>query len=151
VQADVVLPRASTGGGTYLNLATRRVGNADYRLKLWVRPAGEVEVLIVRVVDGVETVLGGRTLPDGYVPGSTLTLRLDVSGSGTTTLRAKVWTAGRAEPDAWTVSAADTEARLQVPGALYLQEYVSGSATAPSTLRLDNLWIGPSGTVPEQR
>ncbi|MGY1649769.1 PKD domain-containing protein [Geodermatophilus sp. SYSU D01119] len=148
VQATLVLPSAPTGGGTYLSLAAQRAGTSDYRVKLWFRSTGEVQVMLVRTVDGAETILGGYTLPGGHTPGQALTVRFETSGSGTTTLRVKAWAAGTAEPAAWALTRTDSTAGLQRPGAVLLHQYVSGSATARSTVRVDDLWVGPAGSAP---
>ncbi len=148
VQATLVLPSAPTGGGTYQSLAAQRSGSSDYRVKLWFRSTGEVQVMLVRTVDGAETTLGGYTLPGGHAPGQALTVRFETSGSGTTTLRVKAWAAGTAEPAAWALTRTDSTAGLQRPGAVLLHQYVSGSATTRSTVRVDDLWVGPAGSAP---
>ncbi|PRY49342.1 PKD domain-containing protein [Geodermatophilus tzadiensis] len=148
VQARVTLPQTATGGGTYVSLAARRVGTSDHRVLLRYRGDGQAEVMLARYVDGVETILAGTVLPGGYAPGTSLTVRFETAGTGTTTLRTKLWATGTAEPAAWLVTATDATAALQRPGAVYLYEYVSGSATAPSTVRVDDLWVGPAGTAP---
>ncbi len=45
-----------------------------------------------------------------YAPGDVLNIRFQVIGTGTTTLRAKLWRAGTAEPAAWQLTATDTTA-----------------------------------------
>ncbi|MGY1746890.1 PKD domain-containing protein [Blastococcus sp. SYSU D00695] len=147
-QVDVVLPATTTGGGTYLSLATRRVGTSDYRVKLWFRSTGDLQVSLVRMVGNAETTLAATSLPGGYAPGQELRVRFEAAGSGTTTLRGKVWAPGATEPGAWTVTATDGTAALQQAGALYLYQYSSGSATAPATLRYDDLWVGVAGAAP---
>jgi hypothetical protein len=49
--------------------------------------------------------------------------------TGTTTLRARVWIKGAAEPAAWGLTTTDTTAALQNPGADGFYSYLSGSAT----------------------
>src|SRR3712207_7743290 len=44
----------------------------DYRVKMRFRADGQVEVMLVRTVDDVETILGGYLLPGGYTAGSAL-------------------------------------------------------------------------------
>jgi PKD repeat protein len=149
IQAALTLPEQATGGGTYVSVATRRVGTTDYRLLLRFRTDGQAEVMLARHVDGVETILAGTTLPGGYTPGRSLTVRFETEGSGTTTLRAKVWATGSAEPATWLVTTTDATAALQRPGAVFIYQYVSGSASAPSTVRVDDLWVGSAGTRPD--
>jgi hypothetical protein len=82
-----------------------------------------------------------------YTPGTALTVRFEVAGSGPATLRAKAWTAGTQEPAAWQITAADTSAALQRPGGLQVEVYHSKSATAPVTVRVDNLKVEVPGTA----
>jgi hypothetical protein len=148
VQVGLTLPQAPTGGGVYVGLAARSVGLTDYRVKLRFRSDNQVEVMLVRTVNDQETILGGYLLAGGYQAGATLNVRFDVSGTTTTTLKVKAWTAGTAEPTAWGATATDTTAALQRAGSFTVEQYVSGSATAASLVRFDQLWIGESGTAP---
>ncbi|MGY1699137.1 PKD domain-containing protein [Geodermatophilus sp. SYSU D00766] len=148
VQVALTLPQAPTGGGVYVGLATRTVGLTDYRAKLRFRADGQVEVMLVRTVDDQETILGGYLLPGGYKPGTSLTVRFESAGTGTTTLRVKAWTTGTAEPAAWALVRTDDAAVLQRAGTVLLDQYVSASATAPTAVRFDQLWVGEAGTAP---
>jgi len=149
VQATVQVPQTPTGGGTYASVAGQRVGSSEYRVKVWLRPSGASQATLVRVVNNVETTLATYNVP-GTAPGTAVTVRFDLSGAatGTTTLRAAVWAAGTPAPSGWSMQATDSTAGLQRAGAVGVTEYVSGSATAPSTVRVDDLWVGASGTTP---
>ncbi|SFT69773.1 PKD domain-containing protein [Geodermatophilus amargosae] len=147
LQATLTLPQLATGGGTYVGLVAQSVGLSDYRVKLRYRADGQVEVMLARTVDGVETILDGYQMPGGYAAGTALTVRFETSGGAPTTLKVKVWRAGTAEPATWGLTRTDATAALQRPGAVALETYVSASATAISTLRVDDLRVEPSGTV----
>jgi PKD repeat protein len=151
VQADVVLDRAPTGGGTYASLATRAVGGTRYKAQLWFAANGTVQLGLVRATNWTETWLTGVTLPGTYRPGTALTLRFEVTGSGTSTLRAMAWAEGAAEPTAWQVQATDATASLQRAGGLRLDVYTARSATAGSVVRVDDLWAGKPGQTPPAR
>jgi hypothetical protein len=72
-------------------------------------------------------------------------VRLQVTGTGPTSLRAKVWVAGTTEPAAWAVSATDATAGLQAAGSVGVGDYLSGSATnAPVVVRFDDFQAGPT-------
>ena len=129
-------------------MAGRSVGLTDYRVKLRFRADGQVEVMLVRSVNDVDTILGGYLLPGGYRPGTSLTVRFEAAGTGTTTLRVKAWATGTTEPAAWALVATDSTAVLQRAGTVLLDEYVSGSATAATAVRFDQLWVGEAGTAP---
>ena len=148
VQVGLTLPQAPTGGGVYVSLASRSVGLTDYRVKLRFRADGQVEVMLMRTVDDQDTILDGYLLPGGYLAGTTLNVRFDVSGTTTTSLRVKAWTAGTTEPVAWGLSRTDAAGVLQRAGAFTVDHFVSGSATTAAPVRVEQLWIGESGTAP---
>ncbi|MGY1741109.1 MULTISPECIES: PKD domain-containing protein [unclassified Blastococcus] len=131
VTTTVTLDRAPTGGGLTLSVLGRRVSaGSDYELRVRFLADGSVRLGAVRQVNGTETLIGAEVAMAGrYTPGTPLQLRVQVSGSGTTTIQAKAWT-GTAEPAAWALSRTDTTAALQSPGGVGLEVYLSGSATA---------------------
>ena len=149
VQVSVALDRATTGAGNYVSVVARKVGNDDYRVRLRVLSTGVVNATLFRVVAGAYTSLQSLNIPGlTYSPGQVLNVRFDVSGSGTSTLRAKVWAAGSAEPG-FQLTATDSAASLQGNGAVGIATYVSGSATnGPVAISFDNFWAGASGTAP---
>ena len=147
-QVTMTVPQLATGGGNYVSLATRSVGASDYRAKFRFRADGQLEIMLARTVDDQETILNGALMAGGYRPGSSITVRFETSGSTTTTLRVKAWTAGTAEPVDWTLTASDATASLQRPGAISFEQYVSASATGATPVRFDQLWVGPAGTAP---
>jgi PKD repeat protein len=145
--ADVSLDAAATGGGAYVSLIGRRVANyTDYRLKLRYLADGRVVAYLTRMVSGAETILANLPVPDLTVaPGDALRVRLQVSGSATTSLRAKVWRTGTGQPVDWTITGTETTPpELQGPGGIGVLLYTSGSwtGTAP-VLTVDDLGVGP--------
>ncbi|WP_051684390.1 PKD domain-containing protein [Blastococcus sp. URHD0036] len=137
VTATVSLGAAPSGSGLSLYLIGRRTGaGSEYDLRARFLADGSVRLGVVRISGGTEALIGAEaTLPGTYTPGTALTLRLRVSGSGTTTLEARAWT-GTTEPATWTVSRTDTTAALQGPGAVGVTAYLSSSATAAVPVRL---------------
>ena len=69
------------------------------------------------------------TLPGTFAAGDLIHVRMQTFGTGSTTVRTKVWLGSASEPSAWTVSATDSYAALQAPGSVGLTAYVSGSTT----------------------
>ncbi|NYJ07459.1 outer membrane protein assembly factor BamB family protein [Petropleomorpha daqingensis] len=132
MSATVSLNAAPDGGGASFYLIGRRTGvNQDYRLRARFLGDGTVRlVLTARKSSASETFLGAETVVAGlrYTPGTALHVRLQVTGTGTTTLRARAWT-GSTEPSTWTVTAADTTPSLQGAGSVGVGAYLSGSAT----------------------
>ncbi|WP_277959822.1 PKD domain-containing protein [Frigoribacterium faeni] len=145
LRTSVSLDKAATGGGTFVYVTGRKVAtNSEYRATLRYRSDGRAVVALTAFKGSASGVnLVGETLvPGTIVPGAKLNVRLEVSGSGTTTIRAKVWADGTAEPTAWTVSTTDTFAGLQAPGWVALGAYTSGSTTnAPQTVSFDDLSV----------
>ena len=145
-KADISLDRAATGSGSYASLIGRRVSNNnDYRLRVRYQAGGTVAVYLVRVVNNVDTIVSWTTLAGTYAPNEVIKVRFQVSGTTTTTLRAKAWRTSVAEPAAWTLTGNDaTPALLQVPGNVGILHYVSSgwTGTAP-ILTVDNYTVGP--------
>src|SRR5690606_38604593 len=103
---------------------------------------------LVRLVSNAETTLAVTALgPDlVYTSGVSMRLRLQVSGTSPTTVRAKVWKGGTDEPSAWTLSRTDATASLQTAGGVGLAVYLAGSATnGPIRGRFDDLLVVPAG------
>ena len=149
-QTAVSLDKVPAGGSTWVYLTSRGVGNDHYRAALRFAPGGSVELGVTRVIAGAETGIRSAVVPGlTYTPGTVLQVRFDVSGSGTTALKAKAWVAGSTEPAGWLVEATDSTASLQKAGRPGLAMYTSGLSTvAPLRISVDDLWIGPSGRAP---
>ena len=144
---ELATDKPASGSGLYLSVAGRRIAGAgEYRAKAGLTATGAVNLSLVRTnAGGTETVIQTGTTIVGlnYAVGDRLAVRLQVTGTGTTTVRAKVWEVGTAEPVNWQRSATDTTAALQAPGGIGLMTYLSSSATnAPVTVLLDNVTAG---------
>lgn len=130
-----------TGGGLYQSFLARHLSAGSYRAEVRITSAGQVTVRPVRVLNGVESALTSATPVTGltYSAGTRLAVRVQASGTNPTTVRAKVWVAGQAEPDTWTVSATDSSAALQTTGSVGVSSYQSASAVSPLVIRVDDL------------
>ena len=80
-------------------------------------------------------------------PGDVLRVRFELSGTSSTTARAKVWRASTAEPGTWLVTGTEaTPVRCRHPATWGCRFYTSGSwAGAAPVLTIDNLDVGPVG------
>lgn len=136
----VATPRLADGGGAFVSLVGRRVGADDYRAKVKIAPSGAVTLYLNRLAGGERT-LGAITVPGvSYAPGDALRIRLTVTGTSPTTLQAKVWEDGRAEPAGWQLTATDATPGLQVAGGAGVVSYLSASSTsAPLVVVVDDL------------
>jgi hypothetical protein len=146
LRTDVALQRTASGGGAYVSLIGRRVSDGnDYRLKLRYMPGGSVVVYLVRIVGGTDTVLADTTVAGLTVePGDVLRARFVVGGTGTTTLRAKVWRPQGQEPQSWLLTSTDaTPSALRRSGDVGVLLYVSHSwlGAAPA-IAIDNFSAG---------
>jgi len=146
VNLTTAVDKLATGGGVYVTAVGRRVGTAgDYRANVRVMASGAVTLSVSRVVGSTETTMATTTLAGlTYTAGDPIRVRLQVGGTGTTSVRAKAWLAATTEPTNWMVNATDTTAALQAPGSIGVIGYLSGSATnAPVVVSVDDVTAGP--------
>ncbi|GAA1329463.1 vanadium-dependent haloperoxidase [Saccharothrix algeriensis] len=137
--------KTATGNGVYVTAVGRRVADAGtYRATAVLRPDGSVRLGLRRTdAAGAETALTTDQPISGltHQPGGVLRFRLQVTGTAPTTLRAKVWADGAAEPG-WQATATDPTGALQGAGSAGLLAYLSASVTnAPVTVTADDVAI----------
>ena len=122
----------STGGGVYHYVMVRDVvGVGSYRLKLRTLSNGDVAGTFERVLNGSASTLTAETVI-GQVAGGAgeqLQVKIQITGSDDTTLRAKVYNTGGSEPGDWQIMANDSSPALQTEGRFGLGVYLSGSAS----------------------
>lgn len=141
LQFVVSSDKAATGSGIYLNAIGRRVGTSDYHAKIVLAANGRATVALERTA-GTTTVIAPALLVPNLtlVAGDRVSVRLSVVGTSPTTVQAKVWKTGTAEPAAWQRTATDSTAALQAAGSIGLTLYLSGSSTnAPVVMSIDDL------------
>ncbi|WP_425546048.1 PKD domain-containing protein, partial [Arthrobacter rhombi] len=108
------------GANLHFDTGLHKSAAGQYMVKIQFRSDQTVQIGLVRVVGGVETMVANKVLP-GYVQkaGQRLEVRIQTETSGSsTTWRAKAWEAGTSEPTGWMVSASDSEISLQGPGTI---------------------------------
>jgi PKD repeat protein len=137
VAATFGLSAVQTAGSVYETLAARQVGSGQYLARAVVSSTGAVNLYLMN---------GSTALQSVKVAGLTVTstdriaLRMQAIGTAPTTLKAKIWKAGSAEPADWTLSTTDATAALQAPGTIAIGSYLSSSATGgPITVTVDDL------------
>ncbi|GAB3350740.1 PKD domain-containing protein [Modestobacter lapidis] len=152
IRTSFSLSSMPTGAGTYVYVNGRRVGAGDeYKVRVRVLADGQVALALERLSGGAEAWPGGEVFVPGltYTPGSTLNMRVQVSGEGTTEITGKVW-AGDAEPADPQLVRTDTTAGLQVAGSVGLAAYRPGSATEATAVRFDAVSVAAvMATEPE--
>lgn len=122
----------------YVGLIGRQAGTNSYGARAVVSSSGSVLLQLQRNTD---TILKGITIPGlTYNTGDKLAFRLQVTGTAPTTIQAKVWKAGTAEPTTWHATTTDTTAALQTAGGIGLYSYLSRTATpTPAIICYDDL------------
>ena len=153
LQTTFSTDKVPNGSGIYLDLIGRRTGiNLQYGARLMVRSDGQVGVWL--------TALNGTTSlvtlkPQIIAPGVStansgqVKVRLQVTGTSPTSVRAKVWPAAGTEPAAWQLNTTDSFAGLQSAGYVGISPYLSSSATnGPVTLRLSGFSVRPTNQPP---
>jgi hypothetical protein len=138
----VALDKVPTGSGLYASFSGRRTASGDYRAKVRYTSNGAVSLALTRTTAaGAETVIASESVVPGITmaAGQQLLVRVQVTGTAPTTVRARVWKAGTTEPTTWLKSVTDSTAGHQVAGSVGLYFYLSGSATnAPIALSVDD-------------
>jgi PKD repeat protein len=127
---------AVTAGRMYVSALGRVVGADDYRARWLIAPNGSVQAQLSRggtVLSWVD--MTGITI----TPGTVYNVRVQVYGTGTTTLRSKIWADGQTEPQNWQLSTTDATAALQTAGYTGVTTYSSsGYGPLPYSVYVDN-------------
>ena len=146
ITASVAVSAPPSATGTDVYVSGRRVnGVGEYRFRVRFFPNGTVGLVLSRLQTGVaEAFPGGEVVVPGltYTPGTTLNLRVQVFGTGTTTARARVWT-GATEPTTWQISRTDATAALQANGAVGLAAYRPTANTTATAIRFSAFTARP--------
>ena len=151
VQTSFALDAMPTGGGTMVFVTGRRVGtNQEYRVRVRFAPDGQVGLMLSRLSGGTEGYPGGEVMVPGltYTAGTTMNVRVQVSGTGTTQVTASAWPAGSAEPATPTLVRTDATAELQVPGSVGLTVHRPSSATAANVARFAGFTVSTMTAAP---
>jgi PKD repeat protein len=136
ITATARLAALPSGGSLFWSLIGRSAGGNDYRARLLVAPGGSVRLALQRGTTTLqEVVLRGVT----YSTGDALQVRLEAVGTAPTTLRARAWKVGSAEPTTWQVAATDSTSGLQAAGAVGFVVYLGSGAANPVTVAVDDL------------
>ncbi len=140
LRSSVALDKLPNGGGTFISMQGRRVGNSDYRLTARVLSNGNAVVSLIRANGSQTTTLATQQINDlRLAANERLAMRLVVDGTSPTTLKAKVWKYGQTEPTDWMLNAEDTHDALQATGSVGYMVYMSGSVTnLPLTFLMDS-------------
>jgi PKD repeat protein len=137
VEVTVSADQAAAGAAMHTTLVGRQVGGSSYGARLRVESNGQIRLFLLRD----ETALGDSyLLPNTtYAAGDPYHLKLSVTGTSPTTVAAKIWKDGSAEPSGWRLTANDTAAAMQASGGLGMKVYVgAASSNAQTTFSFDD-------------
>lgn len=112
----------------YISALGRVVGANDYRARWLIGANGVVQAQLAR--GGTAMVWQNLPAANNITAGTKYNIRLQVSGTGTTTIRSKIWAQGAAEPTGWQLTTTDTTAALQAAGYTGMTTY-SGTGFTP--------------------
>ena len=145
IRSLLSLEEISDGGGTFVSLAGRTSGfSSEYRAKVWIKSTGAVQLQLNSLQSGETTLAAANIAGLTVAAGERLAVRMQVLGSSPTTIRAKVWTAGTAEPAAWQLTTTNTVPELQDAGAVgYAVSNAGSVTTGANVVRVDDFWAGP--------
>ena len=151
--ATVSVNKAGTGSGILLYVVGRRTNtNQEYRGRVRVAAGNQILVALTKLNgSSSDVVIAPDTAVTGlsYTPGTQLNLRLQVVGTNPTTLRFSAWRAGTSQPAGWEVTATDSTAALQSPGAVGMATYLFTNATnAPVTESVTAFSSVPTSATP---
>jgi PKD repeat protein len=139
-----------SNGASYVGLGARHTGvSSNYAVLAWHRADGTIWLVAQRNATAFATSsIGGVT----WGADSTYYLKTEVFGTNPTTIRAKIWAVGTAEPSGWQIQTTDSTAALQSPGSAVAHYYLAGSASAAAAVYFDDLTVRdlslPTANVP---
>ncbi len=138
-QVAITFPNAPTGSASpFAFLLVRRQGTgAYYRVGLYVTSGGKVFIrgqtsANANLFADVDTGLS-------FSAGDTFVLRVQATGASPTTIRARAWGSGTAEPSSWQVTTTSSTAGLQTTGSVGIRTVVTGTLT--TTLAFDGFLV----------
>ncbi len=135
---DFSIDTAPDSGGTYVGAIARDTGAGSYIVHAWLRTDGTVWLVAQRDSQVLEfQILSGLT----YEARDSFSLKLEVTGTESTQLRAKLWKSDDTEPIDWQLTTQDDTPALQSAGSIGLRAYRGGAATSPSLIAFDRFYV----------
>ena len=132
----VAAPALPAGARVYVAALARVVGADDYRARWLIGADGSVTAQLAR---GGTALVSQNLAGFTFAAGTIYNVRVQAFGTGTTTLRSKIWAAGTTEPAAWQLSTTDSTAALQTAGHIGISTYAgSGFTSVPYTVTFDD-------------
>lgn len=142
--ATVSIDRPATGWSSLASLIGRSVTvSREYMVRVRVAPNGNMYLAATkRDGSSSEQLVSTETRIAGvsFQAGTGYRVRLQVTGTAPTTIRARLWPVGSPEPSTWQVDVTDASPALQAAGGVGFHAQVSSTATnVPVTFMLDDV------------
>lgn len=144
VQLSFSPAQVPTGSGTFVSVIGRQVaGVGTYRAVANLRSNGTVSLTLVRVDGAGQATIVPATIVSGltYAAGDKLSIRMQVTDTSPTVVRAKVWKSSLAEPTSWLLTGSDGASAMQASGYVGLMSYLAANATAGTAVSFDDLRV----------
>jgi parallel beta-helix repeat protein len=142
VQTTASADKAPSGTGLYVDVVGRRIsGVGQYQVLVRWMPNGTVDMALSRLAANWQEAMLTKEVPVPGVKGgagSPVRVKVEVTGTNPTTVRAKVWQAGAAEPADWNQSATDGTPGWQTSGQAGISNFLS-TGSVPLNVRFDDL------------
>ena len=139
--ATVMLDSRPNNSGAQVALRGRITTAGEYRLRVQFKPDGRLTAWLTRITysnSTEKTIATAVAIPGTYSAGTPVKTKISVVGTNPTTIQAKVWLAGTAEPTTWLLTAADSGAGLQSAGSTGVSLQVMDSTNLPVVARYDD-------------
>ena len=143
----VSLDKRPTGTAVGIWVLGRWVPNAgNYRAQVRVGTSGDVSVALARFSPSAQVTLQPAAVVPGlaFTPGTPLAVRVEVTGTSPTTVRARVWQQGSPEPSTWVRSVTDSTAGFQVAGGVGFAPSLAAGRRTRRSLLVDDLVVAAS-------
>lgn len=125
-------------GAAYADVVVRDNGAGTYLVRTWLRPDGSIWL----VAQNGTAVLRTSPVADlTYEAGGPFLLKLEVTGTDATQIRARLWNAESAEPSVWHLSVQDDSPELQGTGSFGLRGSRASAASSPATIAFHQLRV----------
>lgn len=133
----------STGDLHVFHLARMQRDDLAYRLDVNIDGSGNARMYWSKLVNSNSAQGIGSSVPLGqFSANKKYKVRAFTTGENSTTLRAKVWEDGTAEPGNWMIDVSDSQAELRTKGRVGFRSYLGGNCSNVSTvLTFDDLKI----------
>lgn len=137
VLVDVGVSQVATGASLFAGPTVRTLDDSNlYTARLEFTTTGVVIFTLRRIVAAVQTELQVWSTQLPYAANSMFSVRLQVEGNA---LRARIWPAGTAEPDEWSI--VDVDSALTLAGTIRMRSFNTAATNVNPLALYDNFAV----------